>query len=115
MPSFALVSLVAFSLLLAPASPSPDDHCATVSGKGRFFTLSVNRKLDVATGDWVRTFAAQNTDSEKPSDDIVLQATHSNVECQGKNVVRLEVTVRGECEIVLLLSLRSLYCQVNIF
>jgi hypothetical protein len=25
------------------------------------------------------------------------------------------VTVRGECEIVLLLSLRSLYCQVNIF
>ncbi|XP_046397403.1 neuralized-like protein 4 [Ischnura elegans] len=91
-PLLPIAIMVTFPLLLTAVSAG--DQCATASESGRYFTLSVDRKLDAATGDWIRSFTAQNTDSEKPSDDIVLHATHSNVQCGGRNVVRLEVVVR---------------------
>ncbi|XP_071451841.1 neuralized-like protein 4 [Hetaerina americana] len=94
MNALSYLSTATCLLLLTPVCLPADNHCSTVKEKGRFFTLSVNRRYDQGSGDWIRTFSVENTDSEKPSDDIVLEATHSNVECQGKNLVRLEVVVR---------------------
>ncbi|XP_071445365.1 neuralized-like protein 4 [Hetaerina americana] len=69
--------------------------CSDTEGTGDVFTLSVSRKLNHSSGEWLRTFSARKVHPGKSAGGILeLEASQGSVECDGKGIMHVRVVVK---------------------